>query len=118
MGVEFINKQNVEKAIIDLIKEYGFQVRLEGDDLPQVLDIKSMDKAANILISRTPIKRENIKNSEYYYKVVAQTSISSMGGQPTVEELKNSIDEINRKADLMAAINEADLEFAVVYTYE
>lgn len=118
MGVEFINRKNVENAISDLIKEHGFQVRSEGDDLPQVVDIKPFSKAANILISRQPIKRDNIKNGEYYYRVVAQTSISSMGGEPTVEELENSIDEITRKKDLMRAINEADLEFVVVYTYE
>lgn len=99
-------KAQVNEAIKAAAKAHGFETN-EQPGLQGITEIKSEELNFTFTIKNTENTEWAARKAEQSLTVTA--SIRKMGGQPTVEELLKTADEIRRGAELTAELQGMNL---------
>lgn len=101
-----MTKEEVKNIIRDKAMEYGFEVSyLDGwHGFPDIISEELNFTYDNELTENTDWKTGILEQS-----LAITASVRRMGGQPTVEELLKTADEIRRGAELVAELKNLHL---------
>lgn len=106
-----------KKAAIQIIKNaakrHGFEFIQRGEDV-QIRDGDNWFKSwVNFTVCDSEEIKWNLKEHTIKAKFAVTAAISRMGGNPSVEELLEAADSIKRAAELVAELEQTDLEYTL-----